>query len=358
MLALKTPLRDVSRNLTQVLCTTARCYVHSGASATDTDKAGMSTENAGKIGGGQQRSVHGLIQEATAHFRTLPYAYVNISPDDITFRVGRDYKGNTCPEIFYQNRKMHSGLTHVTPWAAVYFARLGYKGNLGEIIYDTNQLREKPAEASQDIALSVSPRHINEEINADMLEYLEWLHVLEAKLCTHIVEHIISYPRIRARYGGKYEPEILKEIIRSSLVHKVERHKVTSEGEPIEGTQFLHSSQKMFYKSKTIPNRFDSKYDEEIYQQHGLVRRKIPIYDSAQNELPQMDAPVRWNDVVSCTLRVEPIMYEHMFGLKRSISSVTILCQADRPIKQAETSPYMGASVQSDTKATASGEEE
>eukprot|EP00123_Amoebidium_parasiticum_P005580 comp16741_c0_seq1/m.15053 comp16741_c0_seq1/g.15053 ORF comp16741_c0_seq1/g.15053 comp16741_c0_seq1/m.15053 type:complete len:339 (-) comp16741_c0_seq1:516-1532(-) len=286
------------------------------------------------------RTVQDLVEEGVEVFKKSSKAYFNYSPDDLSFIVGKDYRGNPHPEFRYKKETLKFGLEHLTPWSVVYYATLGMKGNLGEKIYNSSLIREKPSEAQTQIALSITRRHAEEAYNQDFAEYRDWLNAIDEKLCSHIANNLDAYPRIKAKSGGAKSRDVLQAILLANMARAV-RYKKDETGHAIEHTDYVIAKQQMFVKARQNVEHFACEWDKGIYMKENLVRRKLMITDAYSNQIPICDKPVSGGNIVSCMFVLTPNMWEHYYSMKRTVSSVSILCKAERKVNNV-LQPYAG----------------
>jgi len=282
---------------------------------------------------------------AFARYHQNELAYSNYDVNKIDFRTSKDFRGNPFPQLSYAGRK--SAITHLTPWAAVYYAHAGMKGNLGTKVFGSEQVRENAAEAVQEVSVCATRLGPDENANEEFLKYLQWLGLIHERFNTHIAEKLDNYPRLKAKFKMHQErPEFLRELLHSSSTKIIKQRKDES-GEEIPNTEFIVAKQKMFFVPKTERRSYvpACHWDKDLFEQHGLVRRDMPTFDRAGNLIPLDKTGFRKNDVISLQVEVEPSMYELHFGLRLSLQLAVLLRRGESSRYSAPTflkpvSPY------------------
>eukprot|EP00123_Amoebidium_parasiticum_P010618 comp20218_c0_seq2/m.25157 comp20218_c0_seq2/g.25157 ORF comp20218_c0_seq2/g.25157 comp20218_c0_seq2/m.25157 type:complete len:139 (-) comp20218_c0_seq2:270-686(-) len=83
----------------------------------------------------------------------------------------------------------------------------------------------------------------------------------------------------------------------------------------------------VYGKARFTPTFFLNETDKMLYREYGLVRIRLPIYDSVGQLLPPTEPnPVGWGDVVSCETELMPyVSPAGRIGLALNLRSITIL---------------------------------
>jgi len=266
-----------------------------------------------------------LDSRAFARYHLNELAYTKYDVDQIEFRAGKDFRGNLIPELSYAGRK--SEITHLTPWAAVYYAHAGMKGNLGTKVFGSEQVRDNAAEAVQEVSVNAAGLTPGQDANDEFHKYIQWLGSIHERLTAHVADNLDSYPRLKAKFKmHQGRPEFLKEMIHSSST-KVIKQKKDESGDDIPNTEFIVAKHKMFYAPKNERVNYvpACHWDRDLFEQQGLVRRDMPVFDHEGNPIPLEKMGFKKSDVISMRVQVEPSMYELHFGLRLSLQMAVLL---------------------------------